>query len=240
MILPCRLPAMLVYPRKATSPSRGRAVSSYSGALFAHVLLVVYMLGADLGRAYVAHIGSSLETDPPARWLATRVAVWLGSATNIALVLMLPAGVSLGAVLGVYEITSTGWLVATWVVTIVWLLISIGAERAARTSKKRHVEIADMVVRLLIAPGYVYDGAIVFQGASQTVQAEWLGSKIILYGLLILVSIPVRWLSFDLIRASTTDDAAAAARKLGQLRMPIAASWVLILLAAWFGVAKPL
>ncbi len=215
-------------------------MTSYSVALFMHVLVVVYLLGADLGRAYLARLGSAAQATGESRQLAARGVLWLGSATNLALVLILPVGVSLGAELGVYRILSPTWLVATWIVAGLWMLVSVLADRFAARSRRHGLCVADIVLRLIFAPGFIYDGAIVFAGTSATVDAKWLATKLILFGVLILITIPSRWIGFGLRHAVASEDAAGIQVALSRLTLPLIMAWGVILVAAWFGVAKPI
>ena len=213
-------------------------MTAYSFALFAHILVVVYLLGADLGRVYLARLGAFGNLGGDALQLAARGVLWLGSATNLALVLILPAGISLGGALGVYRIVSPAWLAATWVVAGIWALLSILADRAARVSERRALPIADIVFRLILVPGFLYDGASTFIGTSQTVDAKWLALKVMLYGLLILISGVTRWVGFGLHRALANNDPERVRSALRSLLSPLLLGWVVILLAAWFGVSK--
>jgi hypothetical protein len=213
-------------------------LTAYAFALFAHVVAVVYLLGADLGRVYLARRGALADISDAGRELAARGVLWLGSATNLALMLILPVGVTLGGVLGVYRIISPAWLAATWAVAGFWLLLSILADRSAGVAERRWPRIGEMVFRLILAPGFFYDGGIGLLGTSQTVEAKWLAVKIMLFGLLILLSIPTRWLGFGLRHAVVVGDAQGVRRALGRMVLPILLSWAVILVAAWFGVAK--
>ena len=224
-------------------------MNSYTVALFAHILIVVYWLGADLGRVYLARIGAAPVAAPAARVLAARAVLWLGTVINAALVLILPVGISLAAALGAYRILDASWLTATWLVAAAWLALSIAADRAAgRPGGARGLALADSVARLVIGAGHLYDGAIAFAGTSATVDARWLAAKITIYGLLILLSIPMRRAGFliraeaALLRAVPADAGASArlAKSLARLQTPALISWLLILVAAWLGTAKPL
>lgn len=223
-------------------------MSPYSSALFAHVIVVVYLLGADLGRAVVAGLGVSAES-AGGRLLAARATLGLGSVTNAALVLLLPAGISVAAALGVYRVSSTGWLTATWLVAAGWLALSIAADRAAgRPGGGGGLAVADAAARIVIGGGHIYDGAIAFAGTSATVDSWWLAAKITLFGLLIIATIPARRAGFAIRReaallAAVPADTGASARlaaALARLRLPLLSGWVLILLAAWLGTAKPI
>jgi hypothetical protein len=224
------------------------AANTYTVALYAHVLIVVYLLGADLGRLLLARAGAAAGASPDTQLAAARTVSTLGSVTGTALILILPAGISLAGALGAYRIISPAWLIATWLVTAAWLLLSVATDRAAaRPAGGGGLLLADGITRFVIGAGHLYDGAIAFAGTSQTVEAGWLATKITLFGVLILLSIPVRRAGFAVRReaallALQPADAAAGGRlraALGRLPLPVLASWLLILAAAWAGVAKP-
>jgi len=207
----------------------------YYLALFAHVLVVVYLLGADLGRLYLVRAGMAKNMGLEPLRVAGRGVLWLGSATNLALVLILPVGISLAAVLGLYKITHPAFFYATWAIAVVWALVSILADRI----RSRSLRIADISLRLLIAPGLIYDGVVVFFGASPTVDAKWLAFKIVLYGVLILLSMPLRWAEFGLQTTIDDEDVQGLQARLSKMSLPILLGWAVVLLAAWLGVAKP-
>ncbi|MDH5254278.1 MAG: hypothetical protein OEW72_00040 [Gammaproteobacteria bacterium] len=220
----------------------------YTVALYAHVLVVVYLLGADLGRLLLARAGAAAGASPDTQLAAARTFSTLGSVTGTALILILPVGISLAGSLGVYRIISPAWLISTWVVTGAWLLLSVAADRAAgNPAGGGGLLLADGIARFVIGAGHLYDGAIAFAGTSQTVEARWLAAKITLFGVLILLSIPVRRTGFAIRREAALltlqpGDAAAGGRlraALGRLPVPVLTSWLLILAAAWAGVARP-
>lgn len=222
--------------------------TSYTISLYAHVIVVVYLLGADLGRLLLARAGMAGNAPADTLLTAARTIVNLGSVTSAALILILPAGISLAAALGAYRVLSPSWLIGTWLVSAAWLSLSVMANRAAdRPAGGRRLLLADGIARFVIGAGHLYDGAIAFAGTSQTVDAWWLATKITLYGVLILLSIPVRRADFALRReaallaAAPADHGAATSLRaaLGSLPLPVLGSWLLILAAAWMGVAKP-
>lgn len=223
-------------------------MNTYPLALFAHILVVVYLLGADLGRLYLGRLGAAQGTPAPVRLAAARGVLSLGSITDAALVLILPAGVSLGAALGVFLIVGPVWLAATWLVTAAWLALSIGATVAAgRPGGGRRLALTDTIFRIAMGGGQIYDGAIALLGTNVSVEARWLGLKILLFGLLILLSIPIRRAGFAIRRAiadldAVADDSSATAQlhaACARLPVPIITGWLVILVAAWMGVAKP-
>jgi hypothetical protein len=221
------------------------ALNTYVAALFAHVVVVTYLLGADLGRLYLARLGAAPGVSPPARATAARGSLWLAAVNNAALVSILPAGVSLGASLGVFRIVSETWYLATWLIAGSWLALSFAADRAAaHAGAGGALPRADLGFRLLMGAGQVYDGVIALAGTNVSVEARWLGVKIFAYGLLILVSIPARHAGFAMRREAAglaADEAGAdrLARVCARVTLPVVAGWLLVLVAAWMGVAKP-
>lgn len=224
-------------------------MDTYTTALFAHIIVVAYLLGADLGRIYLAYVGAAPGTAPSARLTAARGVLWLGSVTSTALVLILPVGVSLGAALGVFRVVSPAWMVATWLVTAAWLALALAADLAAgRPGGGRRLELADTGFRLVMGAGQIYDGATALLGSSVAVDARWLGMKILIFGLLILLSIPARRAGFALRRNlvaldAAPNDATASARlasECARVPLPVMASALAIVIAAWMGVARPI
>ncbi|MEO8224085.1 MAG: hypothetical protein ABI661_04720 [Gammaproteobacteria bacterium] len=114
-------------------------MNGYTIALYTHLLVVVYLLGADLGRLLLARTALAGNTPVAALQTVARTVTALGSVTSAALILLLPAGVSLAAAMGVYRISNPSWLIATWLVATAWL--------------------ADGLARFVIGAGHLYDGA---------------------------------------------------------------------------------
>lgn len=220
----------------------------YGTALFCHVIVVVYLLGADLGRAYLARSGTVADAAAPARALAARATLWLGSVTNAALILILPAGISVGVALGAFHTSTRWWFAVTMLVALAWLALSIAADRAAAApGGGRGLARADTIARVVMGAGNILDGALVFAGTSRTVDAWWLGGKLVAYGLLILLGTPARLRGFHLRRElarleAAPGDAAASARlgeALARLPLALVVPWLVIGVAAWLGATKP-
>ena len=56
--------------------------NSYTVALYAHVLVVVYLLGADLGRLLLARAGAAAGASSDTQLAAARTVSTLGSSRN--------------------------------------------------------------------------------------------------------------------------------------------------------------
>lgn len=221
---------------------------SYPLALFCHLLLVVYLLGADPGRLYLVRAGATPETSASARRLAVRGVLWLSVITDLALVLIFPAGFELGSILDAYRLPPEGWWrLAPWILPALLLVTTLAADITAARGGGRRAMLVDLTARGIIGAGQIWDGAsAIFLGMTHMVEADWLAAKLAVYGLLLLVSIPLRrallQLRWEL--AAAGQDAPESAQTafmatLRRLQLPIVTGWLLILVIAWLGTAKP-
>lgn len=224
-------------------------MNGYVTALFCHVIVVVYLLGADLGRVYLARAGGATTTAPAARLLAVRGTLWLGRVTDLALILVLPAGIALGGASDAYRIDSPAWRMVPWLLPLLLLALSIGSDRAAtRPGGGGSLGLADSIARFVIGAGQLWDGlSVLLLNMTHMVEADWLAAKLAIYGLLLLLSIPVRRSSLALRRDvagldGNPPDTAMSERlalRLRRVQLPVALGWLLILIMAWLGTAKP-
>lgn len=221
-------------------------MNSYPLALFLHIVIVACLLGADLGRLYLARAGAAPATEPTARLLAVRAVLWLGAIGDIALILIFPAGFQLATTLDAYRIDSPAWRLAPWLLPAVLLVLTVAADRGvSRAGGGRAVGTAETVARAVVGAGQVWDGAsVIFLGMTHMVEARWLAAKLSIYGVLLLVSIVTRRAVLQLRRAMAAPDpagsvGAALAPAFGRLQAALLASGILVLMIAWLGTAKP-
>jgi hypothetical protein len=221
---------------------------SYSLALYGHLLLVACLVGADIGRLYLARAGAAIATAESARILAVRSVLWISVVTDIALIMVFPAGFELGSILGAYRVPEAGWWrLAPWILPALLLLTTLVADRAATRGGGRNAMIADGIVRGIVGAGQVWDGAsVIFLSMTHMVEADWLAAKLSIYGVVLLLSIPLRRSMLQLRRQLATPEARipdtvlpAFVAELRRVQLPIVISWLLILILAWLGTAKP-
>jgi hypothetical protein len=221
---------------------------SYPLALFCHLLLVVYLLGADLGRLYLVRAGARPETSESARLLTVRGVLWISVITDLALILIFPAGFELGSILNAYRLPAGGWWrIAPWVLPALLLITTLAADRTAACGGGRRAMLVDAITRGIIGAGQIWDGAsAIFLGMTHMVEANWLAAKLSVYGLLLLLSIPLRRALLQLRRELAAahqgpPDPAQPAfmAALRRLQLPILGSWLMILIIIWLGTAKP-
>lgn len=224
-------------------------MTDYSLALFSHLLVVVFLLGGDFGRLYLARAGASPATAPAARALAARGVLWTSRITNMMLILVIPVGYWLGSILNAYRIDSPPWRLVPWLLPGLLLVLMIAADNAAdKPGGGRIFAGAETALRVVFGAGQVWDGvSVIFLNMTHMVEAHWLASKLSIYGFVLLLSIPVRHAELKLRREIAQADftntpqygAEALAKPLHRISLPIATSGLLVLLAIWLGAAKP-
>jgi hypothetical protein len=220
-------------------------VNLYELWRFAHVLLFVYWLGADLGVYYSAKYiaDTSLSKQERGRFLELMLLLDMGPRT--ALVLVFPTGMQLSAMKDFVEVPA--WCVWwTWLVSLAWLaLVWVDHWLRAQTPlgvllRKIDLGFRYLVIALMLGLGVasLYRNAPFLEG--------WLAWKVLLYGLVIASGVYLRtiiatWLrAFRLIDAGQIDEANEVIRiasRNGEWGAYFL--WALVAIIAFLGVAGP-
>ncbi|MSO97828.1 MAG: hypothetical protein EXR11_06375 [Rhodospirillaceae bacterium] len=217
---------------------------------FAHVFAFALIVGVDMPAFYAAKRASVFGTLPTVRILAARTASWCNAISSAALALLLPLGVVIGIDLGVYTLTDPGYLTATWIIGLGWFALVVATGVLKQRGLGEILYTIEIWVRAIIGLGTIYDGIVGFMGTGM-VQANWLALKVLLLGLMLVVSALVRsrlrpvraaLAGLDPMSAlnATWDDKTAQTMtdSLNRLR-PLAHSILFMaLIAAWMGINK--
>lgn len=216
--------------------------SAYATLQYAHILLLVYWLGADLGVYLCAKYVErpDLSLDERRRFLALLAAIDMGPRT--ALVLMIPTGLLL--------VTLGGWLplapaavVTACVVAVGWLGLVWHLYRSA--------ELAPWLRRIDHGLRHAVVAAASVTGVALLAQAisgpRWLGVKLLAYAGAVLMGLMLRTVlaewgrGFAELREPSTAPAGNAriARAAAPSRRYAWALWGCVMLAALMGVTKP-
>ncbi len=221
-------------------------MNGYTLSLYAHLLVFVYLLGTDLGRWYLARAGAAPALSRKARALSVRGVLALGTVTDIALIVIFPIGFLLASTLNAYHISNPAWRPVPFLLPALLIATTLAANLAAsRPRGGLWLANTDFILRGVIGAGQVWDGAsVLFFHMTHMVEARWLAAKLVIYGILLLVSIPVRRAAFRLRRELACeppmdDSHEPFVRALTALPLPLVLGWALILLAAWLGTAQP-
>lgn len=223
----------------------------YTLLVFLHVVLFAYWLGADLGVHLAARfaIRSDLPFEERMRFLVLILIIDLGPET--AITLMVPLGLTLAVMSGLASV-STPVVAATWVAAFVWLAAVWKQHlddilRPGEPSRlKPFLHGIDHWVRNIAMLGAFGMACGTWLGYGP-LETNWLAMKSLLYGIALgLVGLLRHELTSwgvaieKLQTPATVDEANAiimATHKKG--RWYAWSLWLVVALAAYFGVAKP-
>ncbi|MCY4164886.1 MAG: hypothetical protein OXF03_01865 [Gammaproteobacteria bacterium] len=219
-------------------------MTAYSAFHFLHILVFAVIAGLELPAMHALRLARSPGSSEAARTMALRVKRFADAASAIMLVLILPLGVQIGAQLGVYTVTSNISLYITWAAGMAWLAVAVISEAAGDSRWARRIYKSECVLRIIIGLGNIYDAALGFMGES-IIQTHWLATKVLLLGLVLVVSGLTRWQT-QAARFASLDAASANAAESERLTAIIRrAQWgshsilAMVLIAAYMGTAKP-
>jgi hypothetical protein len=213
--------------------------------VFAHVLLLVYWLGTDLGVFYSARYVLQPNLPPATRGTIARILLALDLSPRICLVLMLPVGMSLAASMGVSPVTG-GWLAAVWIASLVWLTLVVTLYRGEHLPAAAVLRQVDLAVRVLLVATLLGTAIASLAGAGPFA-TTWLPWKIIAYAIAIACGVAIRVvlrpfgpaLAALLSDGSTPEVEAALARSLRGTYPFVLTIWAMLLIAAFLGAVQP-
>lgn len=208
-----------------------------------HLLIFVYWLGGDLGAFYSSTILTDSKCSAPQRATALRILMAVDMAPRTALILALPTGLTLAFVKGWLGAMPGVAVAATWAICLVWLALAWGVH--ATHGKVALYKQADMVIRwsaLLVCAGMGLAGL-----AGLLTLPLFIAGKLLILagaislGLLIRVLLRPLMAPFAQMMASgaTPDTDAAIKGVIAQTRPVVMLLWLLLLGAAFLGLATP-
>jgi hypothetical protein len=209
---------------------------------FAHVLGLVYWLGADLGVFYSSYVLCDERQPTSVRLSAARILFALDQAPRISMTLMLPLGVHLAVRLG--YITAPDWVVpGTWAVALGWLAMVLllhfrghGGRLGWLTTMDFAFRTGVVVILLGLAGGALLDRV---PGIS-----DWAAIKLAIFAGLVLCGLLVRIKlrpfgpAFAVLAADRAGEAEneAIRRSIGGTRPFVVTIWIGLLLNTALGV----
>ncbi|MCY3604396.1 MAG: hypothetical protein OXH45_01425 [Gammaproteobacteria bacterium] len=206
---------------------------------FLHVLVFAVIVGIELPALYALRMAGGPSGNQATRSMAVRVKRYADAVSAIMLVLLLPLGVQIAADLGVYTLMSSSWLIATWVVGLVWLAIALMSELTGASTWAQRIYKSECVLRIVIGLGNVYDAVVGFTGDGM-IQTNWLAAKVLLFGLILVVSGWIRWQTRAVRFASETGpDPQQLIATLRRAQWGSHSILAMVLIAAYLGTAKP-
>jgi hypothetical protein len=237
-------PHRLAAPRK--SPSLIMAWD-YTTLKLAHVLLFAYWLGADLAVFYASRFVCDAKLSPEARATALKIMLFVDMAPRLALVLMLPVGLTLAASVSWVSL-STAQLLLLWIASGLWLLLvwsihHFQGHRRAKLLMQIDVGLRLLVILALLSAGV---GTLLIDDFAFN-NAPWLALKALAFALIVFCGLMIRWRlrplgpAFGAIMAKGSHPAAEVqlTRAIAQVKPWVIVIWLALILAAWIGIAKP-
>ncbi|MEQ8736765.1 MAG: hypothetical protein RIC29_17720 [Rhodospirillaceae bacterium] len=206
---------------------------------YLHIVAFAVIVGLELPVLYAVRLSRRTDVSADAQALVAQVRRWSYAVSGLLLVTFLPFGVSIAIDIGVYTLMSPRWLTATWSVALAWLLIVLIAEVSGNAAFARRTYTTEIVLRFIIGLGHVYDGIVGFLGTGM-IQTNWLAAKVVLFGLMLMVSSLLRWQTRPL-RFYKASDGAVEAEVLSaaHVKWGSYAIVAMALMAAWMGAIKP-
>lgn len=218
---------------------------SYDLLLLAHLLLFAYWLGGDIGVFYSSRYVSNAALSLEARTTALRIMAWIDEIPRICLVLILPVGWSLAASVGFLSDRATSQ-VAIWLVCLGWLAMVFAVHHYRGTGLGMTLRRIDMGFRVLVILGLGGLAIISLMGGTP-IEHPWLAAKLLVYVLCVACGLAIRIVAAPFgagfarltEQGSTPDVEAQISRSLARARPFVIAIWMLLIAAAYLGLAKP-
>ncbi|MEM9054000.1 MAG: hypothetical protein AAGB16_01630 [Pseudomonadota bacterium] len=213
-----------------------------------HIVAMVYWLGGEWGVFQTSYkvVNPSLPLEERQRHMDTAYRIDIMARTGI--ISLLPLGLHMGYLYGVQPLGG-GWLVAMWLLWVVWMGITWGAFAKRGTKWFKPLSDIEDWTRYLLIPTllFVSISSLMGNGPFEAgAGSMWFSAKVLTYGLALVIGVILRlimheWQKLFPILAQGPNEAAEIKLKRSiKLGRTVAYMyWVLILMTAFFGAVKP-
>ena len=218
----------------------------YSLWVFAHVMLLVYWLGADLGVLLLALGAKNPNYTFEQRAVMLEYSMKIDFTPRLASALMFPVGLHMSSSLGLVAVSQTAF-VLVWVAAIIWMGVIIG--QVALEGRP----ISDVLRKINLGWQGILFFALMGVGILSWTndvpfETQWLALKIILFAMIFAMSILI-----DVLFApvgpgfiklaeygSTPDIEREISHGINGAIVPVLIIYVLLAVIAFIGIAKPI
>ncbi|WBH18030.1 hypothetical protein [Sphingomonas radiodurans] len=214
--------------------------------MFAHLLLFVLWLGADVGVFVLGqHFRKRGRYTLDQRLALLKLLVEVDMVPRTAWALMVPVSLSVVAMGGFWAVP--GWLLAaTWAVGAFWTWLVWDAHLHDQTPRAQRDRRIEFVLKLGLTAFYIGLGAASLAGQGPLL-AGWLATKALLFGLIFAAAImidvafkPVGPLLGRLINEGSSDATELPLlRTMNRTRIWVWTVYALLLATAYIGLVKP-
>ena len=215
----------------------------YSLFVFLHVLLFVFWLGTDVGVFLAAKISEKPELSVETRSTVLGLGMVLDRLPRSALALIIPSGLQLAVMSG--QLSLPGYaLPLAWGLALLWLVVLWVGFLNPQTPTEQKAMLFNFAMNAILAVLVLAAGVWLLIAGSV---AGWIAIKILIVGLIFVCGVTLDVLFKPAVEAFigiTTSGAsdelnAAYSKAIGPVYLVVLAIYALVLVAAWFGIAKP-
>lgn len=212
---------------------------------FAHILLLVYWLGADLGVFILARAARRADLSFDQRVLLLRYAMIIDLLPRICLALTLPVGLHLAVASGFANPPFAAFVLA-WLVAAAWLWLILAIYRAEGTPRQARLATINLGGQAVFGAVVIAAGLASLLGYG-SLAIPWLALKLLLFGLIfpcsIMIDVEFRPLGAAFARlaaeGSTPDIEAQISRTVNRTVWWVLAVYALVVVITFLGAVKP-
>lgn len=218
---------------------------SYELLKWFHVLLFGAWLGSDSGLFVTSRWIMKPDLPMATRAVLARLMVIFDLGPKVCLILILPAGASLAAELGV--LLPRLLHVAIWIVAVNWLMLLIALHLYDGEPIHARLASLDIAWRVVLALGLLGAAFTRILDDAGPIGADYVAWKVAAFATIILLGVTIRFrlrpfgAAFaDIATNGSTPEREATLRRTLYVTYPLVFGiWVLVLTAGWLGVSKP-
>jgi len=220
-------------------------MDSYGIWVFAHILLLVYWLGADLGVFLLARGAKNTGYTFDQRAVMLKFALYIDVTPRAAFALMFPVGLHMSAQIGLVD-------VAPWVFLVTWIAAALWLAAIMTVFLRGGKPIATRLAHILLYWQGVLLVVMVGIGCYSLVTGwpfvtAWLSVKIILFGLIAACGIGIDWFFAPIVPAFTRLATEGSSPELEQIIgqtinrtcFIVLVLYALLLILAFLGITQP-
>jgi len=213
-----------------------------------HIVAMVYWLGGEWGVFQTSYkvVNQSLPLEERQRHMDTAYRIDIMARTGI--ISLLPLGLHMGYLWGVQPLGG-GWLVAMWLLWLIWMGITWGAFAKRGTKWFKPLSDIEDWTRYILIPTllFVSISSLIGNGPFGGAAGQlWFSAKVLTFGLALIIGVILRLIMhewqklFPLLAAGPNAEAETKLEKSIALGRSVAyLYWILILMTAFFGAVKP-
>lgn len=220
-------------------------MSAHQLWVFAHLMLFVYWLGADLGVLLLAREARRRDLSIGERGFALRMSLMIDFLPRMAFALMLPVGLAVTDSGGFESIPA--WAhTSAWIVAIAWIALLIALSRQTGTPRGEQLNRWHLGLQglMLLVLGTI---AIISLTGSGLIVNQWLAAKLLLYAAIFGLGIGIDFAfrpvgpAFMRILTNGSNDAdeTVLTRGIDGAIRYVLALYLFLIVTAFLGLTKP-